>query len=241
MGKGAPLEKPSHVKGARGRGLYISANIGVADVDGGDAFRTNITEVPNIAFDHKIPAGPITLQFLVGYQFNRNIAAELGLIHLPTNEHRGEFFVNALDIPDNTVNSYRLIKSQRNRAIDLMAKFMVPIVDRFVIFVKGGGAYVHTETKFGTGFTFLDSSDDNKNITRRRDEIRPIYSVGASYIFNDHITGDFMFTHLISWGSNSITNTFDNTITEGDIHIAIPSSYSLTLGITAHLFKAPKV
>jgi OOP family OmpA-OmpF porin len=86
---------------------------------------------------------------LVGYQFNRNFAVELGYINFGEVEARG---------PGGTV-------SVEATAFDLMAVGSLPVVDRFSVYGKLGLYRGETDGRANTVLLTASSSESNTDLT----------------------------------------------------------------------------
>jgi OOP family OmpA-OmpF porin len=135
-------------------------------------------------------AGRIAL----GYQFNPNFALEAGYLRLAKAKldglGEGEFPVT--------------LKLQQN-LVDLVAKGIVPIGDKFNLYGKAGLAYINTDIQAGTkddnGNTSV-SFDLNKSLNVNRHELAPEVALGVSYDITPNVSIDTSWTHIQPIGKN---------------------------------------
>ncbi|RDH40827.1 MAG: hypothetical protein CFE62_001460 [Candidatus Aquirickettsiella gammari] len=135
-------------------------------------------------------AGRIAL----GYQFNPNFALEAGYLRL------GKAKLDGFDGEEVPVT----LKLQQN-LVDLVAKGIVPIGDKFNLYGKAGLAYINTDIQGGikddNGNTSI-SFDLNKSLNINRHELAPEVALGVSYDITPNVSIDTSWTHIQPIGKN---------------------------------------
>lgn len=153
-------------------GFYIGAELGQADADyeivdigkifkfkPTDGFAPLIPPLKNSDIDAKGFAGRIFL----GYNFFRFFGLELG----------GAYFPDA-DLNE-TVSGVKIELDGFAAAVDLSAKFMLPIMDRFGVFARIGGAYSLFRGKLKIRITPRVSSQETEG------EFTVVWGAGATF------------------------------------------------------------
>ena len=125
----------------------------------------------------------------LGYQINKNFAAEAGYTHFANKSFTG------FDKSNNPANF-----TDKNYAISLVAKGILPLQNGFSLFGTAGAAYVH-ETSKGT-----DNSVGFNNTATR---VMPTVGLGASYDINTNLSTDLSWSHIQKISSKSAIHNSD--------------------------------
>ena len=168
--------------------IYVTGQAGYAD-----------THMKNkIIFDSKVPGfqianNGIAGRLAIGYQFNPNLAVELGYLQL----HKQVGTVNK------STGFAPGTETLTQNAIDVAAKGILPITDKFNAYAKLGVAYLSsTITSRFNGIT----ENQNKNFNIAKHKFAPEVGLGVSYNVTNNMFIDTSWTHIQPLGKSKPGN-----------------------------------
>ncbi len=184
-------------------GVYVSGQLGYANTHLGN--KTNIaaltpklpgTFTPISGSDTDLANNGLAGRIALGYQFNPNFALEAGYLHLGQRKVDG-------------VVSYILhpvrpgsLELQQD-AIDLLAKGIIPVSDKFNLYGKAGLAYVNTNmTYIVQTLPTPEKTDANKSANIDQYKLAPEVALGVSYDITPNVSVDTSWTHIQAVGKN---------------------------------------
>lgn len=188
-------------------GVYVTGQLGYANTHMGS--KTNIADInkkipassvvtPNDADDKDLGNNGLAGRIALGYQFNQNFAVEAGYLGLSQRKVDGVAYEGT--------NKLGAMKLQQN-VIDLLAKGIVPICDKFNLYGKAGLAYINTDMK-ATVQTIPAATrtglNDAANVARHK--LAPEVALGASYDITPNVSVDTSWTHIQAVGKNRTGN-----------------------------------
>lgn len=179
-------------------GPYITGQLGYADThmsgrtEFGDKINgLSITEQSSNNLSNNGLAGRLA----VGYQFNQNLAVELGYLQL-----RSKKTDLILQKDEDTSITAAAAKLSQN-AIDLAAKGILPLASNLNAYGKLGVAYVSTTGKVNV------AGKDSVSGTERK--WAPEAAVGVSYDITPNMSLDTSWTHIQAVGNKSNLGNID--------------------------------
>jgi OOP family OmpA-OmpF porin len=153
-------------------GFYILGQMGYGDT------QAQASNAAALSINDKIV---LTGRVAGGYQFNQNLAAEIGYMRFSDVQFSG-----VGGVPGQNV-------SLREKAIDFMSKFMLPLSNNFNVYGKLGLAYLKTNgSAFVNGNSYLSYSDCWD----------PALGLGLSYDITPDVLVDLAWMRLQSLGGN---------------------------------------
>lgn len=190
------------VANAAAPGVYVTGQLGYANTHMG-----NKTTLPSfeskegkVTFDkNNLNNNGLAGRLAIGYQFNQTLAIEMGYLQLGQKKSNfsGELTPKGLD-PVNVNGSFKLSQY----AIDLAAKGILPISDKFNVYGKLGVAYLTTTTKNIINSSASGISIDNDSIpTFAKHKWAPEAAVGVSYDITPNVSVDTSWTHIQPMGN----------------------------------------
>ncbi len=160
-------------------GLYVSGQAGYADTH----MKSRLSSSTGIALANDGLAGRIAL----GYKITPNFGLEVGYLQL--SEGKSNF-------PQDT-------QYNKQHAIDVAAKGMLPITQNVNIYGKLGVAYLTTELKKdATDKGIPISTDLNQAEGIAKHKWAPEVAVGMGYDITPNVTVDTSLTHIQPMGNN---------------------------------------
>ncbi|MFZ0219520.1 MAG: outer membrane beta-barrel protein [Candidatus Aquirickettsiella sp.] len=155
-------------------GLYVSGQAGYADTQIKSQVKNN-----GLGFDNNGLAGRLA----IGYKATPNFAVELGYLQLSSAKFNigGPRFSNKQD------------------AIDVAAKGMLPITNNVNIYGKLGVAYLTTELKEKSAQGRTTDLNSAQGIAKRT--FAPEVAVGMGYDITPNVSVDTSLTHIQTLGS----------------------------------------
>ncbi|WP_342146526.1 porin family protein [Rickettsiella endosymbiont of Aleochara curtula] len=157
-------------------GLYVSGQAGYADTH----MKSRLSSQTGIALANDGLAGRIAL----GYKVTPNFGLELGYLQLSEGKSKSS--------ADTTLYN-------KQHAIDVAAKGMLPITSNVNIYGKIGVAYLTTELKEDTGPISIDRNQ-TEGIAKHK--WAPEVAIGMGYDITPNVTVDTSLTHIQPMGSN---------------------------------------
>lgn len=157
-------------------GLYVSGQAGYADTH----MKSRLSSQTGIALANDGLAGRIAL----GYKVTPNFGLELGYLQLSEGKSKSSV--------DTTLYN-------KQHAIDVTAKGMLPITSNVNIYGKIGVAYLTTELKEDTAPISIDRNQ-TEGIAKHK--WAPEVAVGMGYDITPNVTVDTSLTHIQPMGSN---------------------------------------
>lgn len=152
-------------------GVYVGGQLGYGNVHQAD-------HVSGVKDNHL--AGRV----FAGYQFNQNLAAELGWSHFSEVTAKDHGYYADYDY------SARL----NTNVVDAAAKGIVPVADNVSLYGKLGAAYVMESVHAHYG-PFSASASEKK--------LLPEAGVGVSYAFTDNVSADVSYTRIQKVGDKN--------------------------------------
>ena len=130
----------------------------------------------------------------MGYQFNQNFALEAGYLRLGQTKVDGVAYKGT--------NKLGTLTMQQN-VVDLLAKGIVPICDKFNLYGKAGLAYVNTNMKAVVQTVPVASQTDLNDAAHvARHKLAPEVALGVSYDITPNVSIDTSWTHIQAVGKN---------------------------------------
>lgn len=157
-------------------GFYVSGQVGYADTH----MKSQPPSGAGIAFGNDGLAGRLAM----GYKITPNFALELGYLQLSEGK---------LSIPREGTHS------NKQHAIDVAAKGMLPITPNVNIYGKLGVAYLTTNLQLINGNVTKDLND-KEGIAKH--VWAPEVAVGMGYDITRNVTVDTSLTHIQTMGNN---------------------------------------
>ena len=143
---------------------YVGVQIGQGDTHFG---KSDVKNVTSANVDSKDLAGRV----FAGYQFNENLAAELGYTHFYDAEYK-------------RINATSANGKVKEFAYDLVGKAIMPLPNNFNVYAKAGVANVHAK---------------GRGVTTKKDTATELtYGIGAAYDVTPMIPVDLSWTHTNS-------------------------------------------
>jgi OmpA-OmpF porin, OOP family len=166
-------------------GIYVTGQLGYANTH----MKNKITFDPgSVPAGFEIPNGGAASRFAIGYQFNQNLAMELGYLQL--HNQTGTIPVGSGWLPGT--------EKLKEDAIDIAAKGILPITDKFNLYGKTGIAYLtSTITSNFSGTT--GNQNDFFNIAKHK--WAPEAALGVSYDITPNVSVDTSWTHIQPLGN----------------------------------------
>jgi hypothetical protein len=168
----------------QGAGFYVGLEGGYGYTHWADSFNDLIAIAPDATTTDE----GLTARLLLGYDFNRYFGLESGVIMLPE-----------ASIDGDTPTGVNVSGNITNFAVDLFAKFMLPLNNIFGLYAKLGGNYFvsnGSDSVVFPGETVTDQSAIH--------HIGPAFGLGAYFHIVPNLTGDIGWLHYT--GNSSIFN-----------------------------------
>jgi OmpA-OmpF porin, OOP family len=162
-------------------GLYVNGQAGYADTH----MKSRLPSDTGIALANDGLAGRLA----IGYKVTPNFALELGYLQLSEGKSN---------------NTKKAITSYNKQdAIDVAAKGILPITSNVNIYGKLGVAYLTTELKEDITFRGLPASKNINSITGiAKHKWAPEIAIGMGYDITPNVTVDTSLTHIQAMGNN---------------------------------------
>ncbi|OIZ95021.1 hypothetical protein A1D18_02650 [Candidatus Rickettsiella isopodorum] len=162
-------------------GLYVSGQTGYADTH----MKSRLPSPTGIALEND----GLTGRLAIGYKVTPNFALELGYLQL--SEGKSYF-------PKQNITLYN-----KQHAIDVAAKGILPITSNVNIYGKLGVAYLTTELKEDTTLDGTPTSIDLNSVEGiAKHKWAPEVAIGMGYDITPNVTVDTSLTHIQPLGSN---------------------------------------
>ena len=146
-----------------------------------------------------------------GYNFNDNVALELGFTDYSNSKTKVELNGNSEKLA--TVKPY---------TVELLVKGTVPVSEEFFVYGKTGFAYTHVDFKGNEDVT------GEKAKTASSIAYRPVMAAGAGYKVNEQVSVDLSYSRV--FGKGSLTDSLDRELSSDYIPdldlLAVGVSYS---------------
>jgi opacity protein-like surface antigen len=169
-------------------GIYVTGQAGYADTHMKNSL--SFTRVPG---SKPMPNGGLAGRLAIGYQFNSNLAVELGYLQMS----------KLKSISPQAPNYLRTSLAFRQNAIDVAAKGILPLNDKFNVYGKLGVAYLTNDTTISSKSI---KYNDNKALGLAQHNWAPEAGVGASYNVTPNAFIDTSWTHIQPLGKNRPNN-----------------------------------
>ncbi|MFM2322285.1 MAG: hypothetical protein RLZZ225_438 [Pseudomonadota bacterium] len=180
-------------------GVYVTGQLGYANTHMGN--NTNFDDAhdnlpvhfhPNNEKDKDLSNNGLAGRIALGYQFNQNFAVEAGYLRL------GQTKVAGIIVDDiHYDHDAATFKLQQN-VIDIVAKGIVPICDKFNLYGKAGLAYINTNI---SGIVDVNPTTKVK-LTHQQHKLAPEVALGVSYDITPNVSIDTSWTHIQAVGKN---------------------------------------
>ena len=162
-------------------GLYVSGQAGYADTH----MKSRLSSNTGIALANDGLAGRIAL----GYKITPNFGLEVGYLQLSEGKSNK---------PKQDITKYN-----KQNAIDVAAKGILPITSNVNIYGKLGVAYLTTELKKDTIENGIPTSTDLNSVQGiAKHKWAPEVAIGMGYDITPNVTVDTSLTHIQPLGSN---------------------------------------
>jgi hypothetical protein len=154
-------------------------------------------------------------RFFAGYQFTPYFALETGYTQFNKTDFSGAGYIS--DFDDDGLLRQAISQVYEGEltehALDLMAKFTLPLQYGFGIFVKGGFAYIAADRHINlreddySGYSQTHTYIQNVLYTASYQAVRPTYSVGVNYtIPKTPLDLSVSYTEIVGGGGISKTS-----------------------------------
>lgn len=184
-------------------GVYVTGQLGYANTHMNDesniaAINRNLSPefviTPNNKADKDLANNGLAGRIALGYQFNQNFALEAGYLRLGQTKVDGVAYKGT--------NKLGTLTMQQN-VVDLLAKGIVPICDKFNLYGKAGLAYVNTNMKAVVQTVPVASQTDLNDAAHvARHKLAPEVALGVSYDITPNVSIDTSWTHIQAVGKN---------------------------------------
>lgn len=186
-------------------GMYVSGQLGNTNTH--MASKTDLSAVKDkftLDSPHLSNNG-LAGRLAIGYQFNQNIALEMGYMPLRKRELHNAVEGYMKGVPVN----FSLSAALKQDVIDLTGKSIIPISDKFNLYAKLGVAYVTSHLNINKKILRLD--DGSAQMKKLPSPIvkhtwAPEAAVGANYEITPNISLDASWTHIQPVGKNRPDN-----------------------------------
>lgn len=198
-----------HLSRAAANGPYVGGQLGWADTHQGEFISIHLnglvqkvipdlsSQPLDILFNNTGVAGRV----FVGYQFIRYFAAEVGYyrfskLDVKTDANLELRIFNSYHLPLNVSTHSKV----RTYAIDLIAKGIWPITDRFNVYAKLGLAYLNVsgsvtaaaKTTIVNSIEIIASISANPSLNI----VYPAFGFGISYDVSNHFTAELFYSRI---------------------------------------------
>lgn len=204
------------VANAAAPGVYVTGQLGYAQTHMKN--KTDISALENKQFpdasidvDGKNNLGNNGLagRLAIGYQFNQNLAVEMGYLQLQQGKS-GKITVSDKNDPQNILAQGHITLNQA--AIDIAAKGIVPLANNFNLYGKVGVAYLNTTIDLKGKIKPTDQSEINGKVNLndlaniKKSQWAPEVAIGVSYDLTQNVSIDTSWTHIHTIGKNRAGN-----------------------------------
>lgn len=170
-------------------GVYVTGQLGYANTH--MAAKDKANDVPA---NFKLGNNGLAGRLAVGYQFNQNLAVELGYLQLSKGK------ANVPNITPYIPEKYSLKQS----VADIAGKAILPLSNNFNVYGKLGLAYVSTSisSKYPGGElgpAFEKNKNDEFSIAKHK--WAPEAAIGMSYDITSNVSVDTSWTHIQPFGN----------------------------------------
>lgn len=163
-------------------GLYITGQAGYANNHLGNHL-TKLYRDDNGPSSFKIGNAGLAGRLAIGYQFNPYFATELGYLRLANQKGKD----------DGSTGDYIGTETLKQQAIDVAAKGILPINDKFNVYGKLGVAYLSSTVRSNFDGT---KQNQNKYFGLAKHQWAPEAGVGVSYNVTPNMFVDASWTHI---------------------------------------------
>lgn len=177
-------------------GVYITGQAGYAETH----MKNTLSFDPVFPGGKTMPNGGIAGRLAIGYQFNPNLAVELGYLQLSklkaTTPHTPDYPAGLITLKQN--------------AIDVAAKGILPINDKFNVYGKLGVAYLTSEADYlneDTGNNNDNWGGDNLGVAKH--QWAPEAGIGVSFNITPNAFVDTSWTHIQPIGGKNKPGNID--------------------------------
>lgn len=177
-------------------GVYVTGQAGYAVTH----MKNTLSFDPVFPGGKTMPNGGVAGRLAIGYQFNPNLAVELGYLQLPklkaTTPHTPNYYAGLITLKQN--------------AIDVAAKGILPINDKFNLFGKIGVAYLTSDVDYlneDTGNNNNNWGGDNFGIAKH--QWAPEAGIGVSFNVTPNAFVDTSWTHIQPIGGKNKPGNID--------------------------------
>ena len=197
-------------------GPYIGGQLGWADLHQGDYIASHLNSlfekaVPSLSIDSLnilyINTGLAGRVFL-GYQFNSYFAAEVGYYRFTQLDVNTKLDIDVIILKQNFTlpTSLSTRATVRTEALDLVAKGILPLTDKFSIYGKLGLAYLNVigKVSLSVNSPLLNTSlSGNPSLNL----VYPTFGIGANYDLTQHISTDLSWNRIQRLNSHLFPST----------------------------------
>ncbi|MFZ0219517.1 MAG: outer membrane beta-barrel protein [Candidatus Aquirickettsiella sp.] len=178
-------------------GVYVTGQLGYANNN--MEIQTE-TQTHNIIPINGVSKSNFAGRVAVGYQFNQNFAVEAGYFRTAQKRLTLAYF----DQYSNQIETGGKLKYSQ-RAIDLVAKGILPVNSNLNLYGKLGVAYLTTHGSFNSASSASDDFSYNlENVAKRK--WAPEAAIGVSYDITPNVAVDTSWTHIQPLGNNKPGN-----------------------------------
>ncbi|WP_342228271.1 outer membrane beta-barrel protein [Rickettsiella endosymbiont of Rhagonycha lignosa] len=179
-------------------GIYVTGQAGYAKTH----MKNRLSFDPAFPGSKSMPNGGIAGRFAIGYQFNPNLAVELGYLQLSTLKattpniviHGAWYQPGSITLKQN--------------AIDVAAKGILPINDKFNVYGKLGVAYLTSEAAYLNERTGNNDNYGN-DLGVAKHQWAPEAGIGLSFNITPNAFIDTSWTHIQPIGGKNKPGNID--------------------------------
>ncbi len=196
-------------------GLYVSGQVGYADTHLKNRLSILSTNsVLSTSLSNLVNDG-LAGRLAIGYKLTPNLALEVGYLQLPS----AELNLTAPLPPPQTTNTRSLLSSgvpndafnsisNKQHAIDLVVKGILPITHNVNIYGKLGAAYLTTQIQGKTTDEYAPptSTDLNSRVGIDKRQWAPEIAIGMGYDITSNVSVDTSLTHIQTIGNHRSGN-----------------------------------
>lgn len=174
-------------------GIYVLGQAGYANTHMKDKI---VTPLSSKGSGFSIPNTGFAGRLAIGYQFNPNIAVELGYLQLQKQKGTFKLAPTSWYVPGT--------ETLQQNAIDLVAKGILPISDKFNVYGKVGVAYL--TSMITSHFEGQGKRNTNAAFNIAKHKLAPEVGLGVTYNVTNNIFVDTSWTHIQPLGKNRPNN-----------------------------------
>ena len=189
-------------------GVYVSGQLGYANTHMGNKINIandiKLFPISNMSVN-RISDNGIAGRLALGYQFNQNVAVEMGYMQLRGNKVNATYRIGADEHNKGILENANLTLNQN--AIDLAVKGILPVASNLNVYGKLGVAYLTTTATAKSSLVGPDGTRFTPQLTFdlpdvAKHKLAPEAAIGVSYDITPNVSVDTSWTHIQPVGKN---------------------------------------